>query len=121
MARPLRIEYPGAFYHVTSRGNEQKDIFKSRKDREKFLSHKGVRSTFYTNPKFFDMIEGNPIDQRREQWHDLYASSIRERFIMSRRAVMNRRTFLKVGRTGRSFSVTKGSGLHSTQIQNSLI
>lgn len=39
MARPLRIEYPGAFYHVTSRGNEQKDIFKSRKDREKFLSY----------------------------------------------------------------------------------
>lgn len=39
MARPLRIEYPGAFYHVTSRGNEQKDIFKSRKDREKFLEY----------------------------------------------------------------------------------
>src|SRR5664279_5311548 len=39
MARPLRIEYPGAFYHVTSRGNEQKDIFRSRKDREKFLGY----------------------------------------------------------------------------------
>jgi REP element-mobilizing transposase RayT len=39
MARPLRIEYPGAFYHVTSRGNEQKDVFKSKKDREKFLSY----------------------------------------------------------------------------------
>lgn len=39
MARPLRIEYPGAFYHVTARGNEQKDIFKSMKDREKFLSY----------------------------------------------------------------------------------
>ncbi|MBI1921548.1 MAG: transposase [Geobacter sp.] len=39
MARPLRIEYPGAFYHVTSRGNEQKDIFKSRRDREKFLEY----------------------------------------------------------------------------------
>ena len=39
MARPLRIEYPGCFYHVTSRGNEQKDIFKSRMDREKFLSY----------------------------------------------------------------------------------
>lgn len=37
MARSLRIEYPGAFYHVTSRGNEQKDIFKSQRDREKFL------------------------------------------------------------------------------------
>jgi putative transposase len=39
MARPLRIEYPGAFYHVTSRGNERKDIFKSQRDREKFLSY----------------------------------------------------------------------------------
>ena len=39
MARPLRIEYPGAFYHVKSRGNEQKDVFKSQKDREKFLSY----------------------------------------------------------------------------------
>lgn len=26
MARPLRIEYPGAYYHVTSRGNERKAI-----------------------------------------------------------------------------------------------
>ena len=39
MARPLRIEYPGALYHVTSRGNEKKDIFRSIKDREKFLSY----------------------------------------------------------------------------------
>ena len=29
MARPLRITYPGAFYHVTSRGNERKDIFRA--------------------------------------------------------------------------------------------
>jgi len=34
---PLRIEYPGAYYHVTSRGNEQKAIFKDDSDREKFL------------------------------------------------------------------------------------
>ena len=39
MTRPLRIEYPGAFYHVTSRGNERKDIFKSNTDREMFLSY----------------------------------------------------------------------------------
>ncbi|HEY6873958.1 MAG TPA: transposase [Geobacteraceae bacterium] len=39
MGRPLRIAYPGAHYHVTSRGNEQKDIFKSRRDREQFLSY----------------------------------------------------------------------------------
>ena len=39
MARPLRITFPGAFYHVTSRGNEQKTIFRSKRDREKFLEY----------------------------------------------------------------------------------
>jgi putative transposase len=39
MARPLRIEFEDAFYHITSRGNEQKDIFKSVRDREKFLQY----------------------------------------------------------------------------------
>lgn len=39
MARPLRVEFPGAFYHVTSRGNERKAVFKSPRDREKFLSY----------------------------------------------------------------------------------
>jgi REP element-mobilizing transposase RayT len=37
MARPLRIEYPGAVYHFTCRGNEKKDIFKDNLDRESFL------------------------------------------------------------------------------------
>jgi putative transposase len=39
MARPLRIEYPGAFYHITSRGNERQKIFRSLKDRERFLTY----------------------------------------------------------------------------------
>jgi putative transposase len=39
MARPLRIEYAGAYYHITSRGNERKDIFRTQKDREQFLSY----------------------------------------------------------------------------------
>jgi len=26
MARPLRIEYPGAYYHVINRGNNQEKI-----------------------------------------------------------------------------------------------
>ena len=37
MTRPLRIEYPGAYYHVTSRGNERKAIFRDDQDREMFL------------------------------------------------------------------------------------
>ena len=39
MARALRITYPGAFYHITSRGNEQKAVFKSSTDRERFLGY----------------------------------------------------------------------------------
>jgi hypothetical protein len=27
MARPLRVEYPGGFYHVINRGNAGGDIF----------------------------------------------------------------------------------------------
>lgn len=39
MARPLRIEYEGAFYHVTARGNERKRIYDSTPDYEKFRSY----------------------------------------------------------------------------------
>lgn len=37
MARPLRIEFPGAVYHVTSRGNARADIFLKDGDRLVFL------------------------------------------------------------------------------------
>lgn len=39
MARPLRIEYEGALYHVTARGNEKRKVFFSRKDYEKFKEY----------------------------------------------------------------------------------
>ena len=38
MARPLRIEYRGAFYHVMARGNEKKSIYWDNRDRQKYLS-----------------------------------------------------------------------------------
>ena len=38
MARPLRIEYPGALYHVTSRGNARAPIFLDDDDRVSFLN-----------------------------------------------------------------------------------
>lgn len=42
MARPLRIEFPGATYHVTSRGNERRPIFHSVRDRTIFLGFLGA-------------------------------------------------------------------------------
>ena len=47
MARPLRITFPGAFYHITSRGNERKTVFKNRRDRIKFLEYLGTATTRY--------------------------------------------------------------------------
>ena len=41
MSRKLRIEYPGAMYHVMSRGDQREDIFRDDDDREKFLSTLG--------------------------------------------------------------------------------
>jgi len=38
MARPLRIEYPGAYYHVMNRGNRRENIFLTEKDRKVFLA-----------------------------------------------------------------------------------
>jgi len=37
MARPLRIEYPGAYYHVMNRGQSRRNIFVEDKGRQSFL------------------------------------------------------------------------------------
>ena len=41
MARPLRVEYEGAVYHVTSRGNAGQEIFVDDEDRQAFLQTLG--------------------------------------------------------------------------------
>ncbi|MBI5118761.1 transposase [Candidatus Poribacteria bacterium] len=38
MARPLRIQFGGAVYHVTARGNARQRIFMDDEDRQDFLS-----------------------------------------------------------------------------------
>src|ERR1035437_6770490 len=38
MARKLRVEYPGAVYHVMNRGDRREAIFKDDKDRQVFMS-----------------------------------------------------------------------------------
>jgi len=48
MARQLRIEFPGAFYHVKSRGNERKAIFKSQRGSGRKLKEIG---TYFDPPE----------------------------------------------------------------------
>src|SRR5205814_4563433 len=48
MPRQLRIEYPGAIYHVMNRGDHRENIFKGDADRERFLSpreSKGIKKS----------------------------------------------------------------------------
>jgi len=37
MARPLRLKISGALYHIPSRGNERKKIFRDDEDRARFF------------------------------------------------------------------------------------
>jgi putative transposase len=37
MARPIRVEFPGAVYHVMARGNDRREIFRDDRDRRRFL------------------------------------------------------------------------------------
>lgn len=41
MARKLRVEYPGAIYHVMNRGDRREAIFRDDEDRKKFISTLG--------------------------------------------------------------------------------
>ena len=47
MARPLRVEFPGALYHVTARGNERRAVFRDDEDRHRFLATLEEASTEY--------------------------------------------------------------------------
>ena len=47
MARPMRIEYPGAFYHVINRGQRQEAIFDDDRDRQQFLDRLGRMANLF--------------------------------------------------------------------------
>ncbi len=47
MARPLRIEYPGACYHVMNRGNRGDTVFRDARDHERFLEKLDAAAVTY--------------------------------------------------------------------------
>ncbi len=47
MARPLRIEYENAFYHIIQRGLERREIFSDDHDKKRFLSYIDQAHTAY--------------------------------------------------------------------------
>ena len=61
MARPWRIEYEGALYHVFSRGNNQQNIFLIDDDRYLFLDTIGQMSERFDNDIFVYVLMDNTI------------------------------------------------------------
>lgn len=47
MTRPLRIEYPGAYYHVMNRGLSRGTVFVQDRDREQFFTLVGELSRLW--------------------------------------------------------------------------
>lgn len=52
MARPIRIEYPGAVYHVICLGNNRQAIFRDDADRKRYLEKLSV----YCQEKNVDLL-----------------------------------------------------------------
>jgi hypothetical protein len=77
MTRPLRLEFPGAIYHVTSRGNAQAAIFLDDEDQQQFLKNRGqvlilfrtlyfsYGSTFTTRVSRRDLSDVSPKNRYR--------------------------------------------------------
>ena len=59
MARPLRIEYEGAYYHVLSRGNEGREIFYGDEDKGLFLETVGEMSDRFDVDVFAFVLMSN--------------------------------------------------------------
>ena len=78
MARPLRIEYEGAFYHVASRGNERKKIYRDDRDRDKFLEAMGRVSERYGFRIYAYCLMGNHYHLLLETPHGNLSKGMRD-------------------------------------------
>jgi REP element-mobilizing transposase RayT len=91
MARPLRIQYPGAYYHVTCRGNERKKIFLDDQDYQDFLEKLSLSLEIYNvsllayvcMPNHFHLLattpEGN-LSQFMRHFNISYTSNFNRRY-----------------------------------------
>jgi putative transposase len=101
MARPLRIEYPGALYHVTTRGNRAGAIFVDIYDRQRWLAilarictrfnlvvHAYCQMTNHYH-LMVETVEGN-LSQAMRQLNASYAQYFNHRHILTGHVVQGR-------------------------------
>ena len=75
MARALRIEYPGAWYHVTCRGNERAGIFQDNIDRSLFIKSLGesIEALNVELPSY--VLMSNHFHLLVKRWMEIWAGS----------------------------------------------
>src|SRR4051794_20589592 len=59
MARLLRVQFPGAIYHVSTRGNERRLLFRDDADRERFLVQLAESKELYSMRLFLVCLMPN--------------------------------------------------------------
>jgi hypothetical protein len=78
MARALRIEYEGAVYHVTARGNERRKIFFCKRDYDKFKEYMNeakekyrfLLNAYVLMTNHYCRKEGSALEMRK-LWHKI--------------------------------------------------
>jgi putative transposase len=98
MARKPRIHFPGAIYHVISRGNRRQDIFLSEGDLKTFLSYLSEYKTRYSFHLYAYAFMGNHIHLLLEVEEDSL-SKIMQTLLFRYTRYFNRR----YGKTGHLF------------------
>jgi putative transposase len=61
MARKLRVEFPGAIYHVTLRGNGRRNVFRDDQDRGRFLHRLSESAATYNVRVYMFCLMSNHI------------------------------------------------------------
>jgi putative transposase len=82
MARPLRIQFPNATYHITCRGIRREAIFPADKDRQEFIDKMNATLTKYSYvlyayclmPNHYHLFLQTPLANLSAGLHDLNAS-----------------------------------------------
>jgi hypothetical protein len=69
VAQPLRLEYPGAVYHLTSRGDGREDVFLDDRDRERlFISGFPCRVMIDGSPRMASSTTEDKVALASRSW-----------------------------------------------------
>ena len=79
MARLLRVQFAGAIYHVSVRGNERRRIFKDDKDRQRFLEQLAEAQELHRVRRYLVCLMPNHFQRGAAVWALVRHAGLTER------------------------------------------